>query len=254
MGSVFCYRGDMYVLTVELLFAKLVSKSCGSCSILSYYCWLQGAASARHLARMTFPQDFRHQQKFMPGASALSTVICLPSYVPLLLHSVTATEKMACNTEASATHIDALPTDCLAHILGQLLDVRDVAAAQRASKRFVEAAKLPVAWQQRLATLFDVQLQARLLSACVAACVPVTMHVALSKPTGVVQGNGFLRLGTTEALQAAAATFGVAWRMCCGTDHGSVAFLDGFLTALTDAMARRRRGAGRWTGRRCRVR
>lgn len=59
---------------------------------------------------------------------------------------------------ASACGLDALPTDCLAHILGHL-PLRDALTCQCASKRFALAAALPVAWERRLEKVYDLRLQ-----------------------------------------------------------------------------------------------
>ena len=58
----------------------------------------------------------------------------------------------------SAATLDALPTDCLAHVLSHLA-LRDAAAAMCASKRFLTAAASPVAWVPRLACVYDLRLQ-----------------------------------------------------------------------------------------------
>jgi F-box domain len=59
---------------------------------------------------------------------------------------------------ASKAGLDALPTECLAQVLSHL-GLRDAAAAVCASKRFLSATELPVAWEPRLARVYDLRLQ-----------------------------------------------------------------------------------------------
>lgn len=59
---------------------------------------------------------------------------------------------------ACTTNLDALPTECLAHVLSHL-QLRDTAACVCASRLFLQAAALPVAWERRLARVFDLRLQ-----------------------------------------------------------------------------------------------
>ena len=76
---------------------------------------------------------------------------------------------------ASKATLDALPTECLAHVLSHL-GLRDAAAAVCASKRFSNAAALPVAWEPRLARVYDLRLQvccvpdAQVSAACNSLC------------------------------------------------------------------------------------
>jgi len=85
-------------------------------------------------------------------------------------------DSMSGPAENNTATLDALPTECLAVVLGHLPDARDVAACQCASKRLRMAADMPIAWQRRLDDQFDIRLQVRSTIARTAMCWRQASH------------------------------------------------------------------------------